>query len=786
MPLADWRPQRRWFQIFEVKKGIQPTITEKDLKESIGSVKDNILKDTYIEVEGWGNVLNDKSNNKKEYSEQALINTKIAALKEVAKKYPRSLIRSEVVTNNNFNTYYQKSVEGGQEMQGKLSKDNVRVGDLLVNKNIALRVTALNENDLTTEDGQTIPYDADFNVFRTAPNEISNNKPIDDVPFNEHESELSENKPIEDLAMKEIPEEKLDNTVLEIEEKDLDWWRKIYLAYDAMKKELANTSQSISGKILYNDASSQAKNVEKLHEDNLTDTPMLKAIKQAASIALYVSNLKYNLLTKGEVSVDESAQTNVLNSPLLGLAKKIKEAYKGDTSNWTNEEHIKYNKMAEYINTYVEKHSPDLKNLKQIIRQSRNQTNDINDYLRSIGQAGKFETTLEEMQTVIDAMEEIQFVMQSSSHFPSVLMINNREEIAKKIASDNEQITRANNKIETQIAQKEERKIKKPEEVEKLDEDIAKLRNSIKPLKSLDNINEIQNSLMTGNDNGFLKAVTGSIHDLGDTSMSLLANRVQEDWQKMQNSLAPIGKEMTDAWNDFAADKGMIFSDDVMKNFTEIIEYTDMQDIDRVEKHFISDRNLVAYYADYHETANKIKAIFDEIAENKKGISTKPVADAAEDAQQKADNEIIYAKNRVLHAKIKNIQEEFTKKQVFDANIIDIDEEGNAIPEGKNGIKNFLSRTYQAYMKADPNQGFRLFAHYLRSNFDISNMQYENKSWRNNSEESYIQYLVDKNFPDILVKKYNSKLLKPKSTSYPSDKISKLSADEKKLFDVVT
>ena len=32
----------------------------------------------------------------KEYTSQALINTKIAALKEVAKKYPRSLIRSEV------------------------------------------------------------------------------------------------------------------------------------------------------------------------------------------------------------------------------------------------------------------------------------------------------------------------------------------------------------------------------------------------------------------------------------------------------------------------------------------------------------------------------------------------------------------------------------------------------------------------------------------------------------------------------------------------------------------
>jgi hypothetical protein len=38
--------------------------------------------------------------NKKEYTEQALINTKIAKLKEVAKKYPRSLIRSEVKKSN--------------------------------------------------------------------------------------------------------------------------------------------------------------------------------------------------------------------------------------------------------------------------------------------------------------------------------------------------------------------------------------------------------------------------------------------------------------------------------------------------------------------------------------------------------------------------------------------------------------------------------------------------------------------------------------------------------------
>ena len=46
---------------------------------------------------------------KKEYTSQALINTKIAALKEAAKKYPRSLIRSEVVAiSDNSNIQYQK------------------------------------------------------------------------------------------------------------------------------------------------------------------------------------------------------------------------------------------------------------------------------------------------------------------------------------------------------------------------------------------------------------------------------------------------------------------------------------------------------------------------------------------------------------------------------------------------------------------------------------------------------------------------------------------------------
>jgi len=115
------------------EKGIQPTQTKNNLKESIDSVKNKLdifEKDEYpktaksvvyleseseikeYESKGYtktGRISDEGfpeyallSNKPKEYTSQALINTKIAALKEVAKKYPRSLIRSEVVRTKEY------------------------------------------------------------------------------------------------------------------------------------------------------------------------------------------------------------------------------------------------------------------------------------------------------------------------------------------------------------------------------------------------------------------------------------------------------------------------------------------------------------------------------------------------------------------------------------------------------------------------------------------------------------------------------------------------------------
>ena len=101
------------------KDVVQSTQTNETLKESIDSVKNTQLqrKTAYsvkegniLRSEGWKSVgfnheLEEEyfeKPNTKEYTNQALINTKIAKLKEVAKKYPRSLIRSEVVRTREY------------------------------------------------------------------------------------------------------------------------------------------------------------------------------------------------------------------------------------------------------------------------------------------------------------------------------------------------------------------------------------------------------------------------------------------------------------------------------------------------------------------------------------------------------------------------------------------------------------------------------------------------------------------------------------------------------------
>lgn len=156
--------------IDKVTKGIQPTQTKETLKESIEGVWDNYNKTKRYKDSGkigWRvtnskgestDIFTDKTKaenqlklredeleegwflekvnipEEKEYTEQALINTKIAILKEVAKKYPRSLIRSEVKRINTSSSQELYDQFGADELPfQKVSKDTQELFDKIMN-----------------------------------------------------------------------------------------------------------------------------------------------------------------------------------------------------------------------------------------------------------------------------------------------------------------------------------------------------------------------------------------------------------------------------------------------------------------------------------------------------------------------------------------------------------------------------------------------------------------------------------------------------------------------------
>ena len=112
--------------------GIQPTQT----KENTTSIEDSAFKVANLYYEGntdgskGGYYMPMDDSNKKEYTSQASINTKIAALKEVAKAQPRSLIVSKVINNQKTERQYQQSLsQNGIEEQDKQEITNITEED---------------------------------------------------------------------------------------------------------------------------------------------------------------------------------------------------------------------------------------------------------------------------------------------------------------------------------------------------------------------------------------------------------------------------------------------------------------------------------------------------------------------------------------------------------------------------------------------------------------------------------------------------------------------------------
>lgn len=83
-----------WFTIQNY--GNSPILDELVSKEPFFNTEEEAVTRIKELVKEAEKIYNERKATQKEYTSQALINTKIAKLKEVAKKYPRSLIRSEV------------------------------------------------------------------------------------------------------------------------------------------------------------------------------------------------------------------------------------------------------------------------------------------------------------------------------------------------------------------------------------------------------------------------------------------------------------------------------------------------------------------------------------------------------------------------------------------------------------------------------------------------------------------------------------------------------------------
>lgn len=142
--------------LFE-EKGKQPTQT-RDNTTSIESVKDKIDKENYSkyggqEAEEGMEFIYPEKHNKKEYTSQALINLKIAALKEVARRYPRSLITSKVVPidsniENDNKIYYSKVGSDENTKQSFNNSTNTKQDEL------ANKIETINGVNIVKVDGK--------------------------------------------------------------------------------------------------------------------------------------------------------------------------------------------------------------------------------------------------------------------------------------------------------------------------------------------------------------------------------------------------------------------------------------------------------------------------------------------------------------------------------------------------------------------------------------------------------------------------------------------------------
>jgi len=161
------------------------------------------LKNELTDAENFLNKIKTKS--KKEYNKQALINTKLAALKEVAKKYPRSLIRSEVKQSLVKNTSTQNYLFEDDELPFQRIQSETQEDFQSVEPTINLDIVSDEEYQILKEGITTTANEIYDNRIKALKNTIAKH-PDKQEKYNARIQELQEaqEKLKEDTVLNEI------------------------------------------------------------------------------------------------------------------------------------------------------------------------------------------------------------------------------------------------------------------------------------------------------------------------------------------------------------------------------------------------------------------------------------------------------------------------------------------------------------------------------------------------------------------------------------------------------
>lgn len=566
-------------------------------------------------------------------------------------------------------------------------------------------------------------------------------------------------------------EEELNSDVIEV--KKLDFWKEVEKELEKSASFLESSTSDNDAKMIYRDFRTTSKYYKRKNDEKKGKplTELEKVVNQAATLALYVAKLKHQLITKPSSEGTTSFNT-LIKKPLLEIAKIINE---NSQKPMTYEQNEAYVEMSNYIKNFIKDKNSLILQLKQVLKESANQQLIINAALAN--ESVSYQSAIRDIEEVLDAITKIDILLKDSNHLVKLISVGNEEQLSKSLVSEKAQYERKINKINEKIAQ---RKAKiTPENGEEINAEIEELEKNKPAPPDTDIVLNVAKELEDGTDGGLIVALFGAINDFGDKSLTLLRNRIEDAFKKLQKELVPIGKRMTEAWKEFNNGNFNMNDDSIFEGFTEVVEYV-VKGVKKIELHFITNRDLGKYYRDLNETKDKIDELKKEIDTLKKKRNYEKGISAA----QVTENKKISAAIKELYKQINDVEDAFTKKQAYRKDVIAPNKETTLQVKD---VLDYLKKTHDDLISLmGEKDGIWAFTQFMRENYNLPRMMSEGYNI-GVSQKDYVANMIATNFSGITLRESISNTLrKPKESEYFSDKLSKLTPKQKKMYDTLT